>query len=67
MEQKTYYADIVIDISTKHVDRVFQYRVPSDLISQVQVGSRVLVPFGKGNREQKGYVEIGRASCRERV
>ncbi len=56
MEQKIYYADIIIDISTKHVDRVFQYRIPSDLVSQVQVGSRVLVPFGKGNREQKGYV-----------
>ena len=56
MEQKTYYADIIIDISAKHVDRVFQYRIPSVLISQVQVGSRVLVPFGKGNREQKGYV-----------
>jgi len=56
VEQTVCYADIIIDISTKNVDRVFQYRIPSDLISRVQVGSRVLVPFGKGNREQKGYV-----------
>ena len=56
MEQTIHYADIIIDISTKNVDRVFQYKIPSELISEVQVGSRVLVPFGKGNREQKGYV-----------
>ena len=56
MEPMIYYADIIIDISTKQVDRVFQYKIPSELISEVQVGSRVLVPFGKGNREQKGYV-----------
>ena len=56
MEQTIYYADIIIDISTKNVDRVFQYKIPSEQVSEVQVGSRVLVPFGKGNREQKGYV-----------
>ena len=56
LEQTIYYADIIIDISTKNVDRVFQYRIPSELNPKVQVGSRVLVPFGKGNREQKGYV-----------
>ena len=56
MEQVTQYADIIIDISTNHVDRVFQYRIPEHLMETIQVGSRVLVPFGKGNKERTGYV-----------
>ena len=50
------YADIIIDISTKQVDRVFQYKIPQELIQTVQVGSRVMVPFGKGNKPIVGYV-----------
>ena len=56
MEQRITYADIIIDISTKNVDRVFQYRIPQKLEGQVPVGSRVLVPFGKGDTVRKGYV-----------
>ena len=56
METSVKYADIIIDISTKHVDRVFQYRIPSELETEVQVGSRVEVPFGKGDTRRKGYV-----------
>ena len=43
------FADIIIDISVKNVDRVFQYRIPTELETQIQVGTRVTVPFGKGN------------------
>ncbi len=53
---ETVYADIIIDISTKQVDRVFQYRVPLGLEAEIQVGSRVMVPFGKGDTLRKGYV-----------
>ncbi len=54
--QKTLYANIIVDISHESVDRTFQYIVPRALIDRVRVGSAVLVPFGKGNRERKGYV-----------
>lgn len=50
------YADIIIDISIKNVDRVFQYQIPPELIRDVQVGCRVTVPFGKGNTVRTGYV-----------
>ena len=50
------FADIIIDISVKNVDRVFQYRIPTELETQIQVGTRVTVPFGKGNTERSGYV-----------
>lgn len=50
------YADIIIDISHEALDKVFQYRVPLSLWEEVQPGSRVFVPFGRGNRETEGYV-----------
>lgn len=50
------YADIIVDISLEALDRVFQYIVPETLVSDIQVGSQVMVPFGKGNRVLRGYV-----------
>ncbi|MEY8393784.1 primosomal protein N' [Lachnospiraceae bacterium 45-P1] len=50
------YADVIIDISTKNVDRVFQYRVPAALEDVLQVGCRVAVPFGKSDTMRTGYV-----------
>ena len=53
---ETLYADIIINISHEALDRVFQYRVPFSLCEQIRVGQSVRVPFGAGNREQRGYV-----------
>ena len=40
------FADVVVDINIKSVDRVFLYRVPEHLKGRVAAGSRVTVPFG---------------------
>lgn len=50
------YADVIIDISTKNVDRVFQYKIPPGFSHKIRVGCRVMVPFGKGDTLRKGYV-----------
>ena len=50
------YASIIIDISHDNVDRVFQYRIPPQLLGEIQVGMQVCVPFGSGNRTRTGYV-----------
>lgn len=50
------YADVIIDISHENLDRTFQYRIPERLVDMVHVGSRVLIPFGKGNRSIGGFV-----------
>jgi primosomal protein N' (replication factor Y) len=50
------YASIIIDISHENVDRVFQYRIPEELLDTVQIGTQVRVPFGNGNRTRRGYV-----------
>ncbi len=53
---KQLYADIVIDILTGKLDKTFQYRIPQKLQKNVQEGSKVVIPFGNGNRKEKGYV-----------
>lgn len=54
--EENIYADIIIDISHEALDRVFQYRVPEILRTKIRPGDRVVVPFGKSNRETEGYV-----------
>lgn len=50
------FADIIVDITHEKLDKVFQYSIPSELEGVLQVGLEVMVPFGKGNRETKGYI-----------
>lgn len=51
-----FYASVIIDISQEKLDRVFQYRIPEDLFDVIRPGIRVLVPFGKGNRQISAWV-----------
>lgn len=50
------FANVIVDITHEKLDKIFQYRVPSHLEGELSVGMEVLVPFGKGNRQMKGYV-----------
>lgn len=50
------FADIIVDISVKNLDRPFQYRIPEEMENSAVVGAQVLIPFGKGNRKVKGYI-----------
>lgn len=50
------YADIIIDITHEKLDKIFQYRVPPHLSEQLRVGMEVVVPFGRANKETKGYI-----------
>lgn len=52
----TRYADVIIDISHEKVDRPFQYRVPEHMQETLEVGTCVMVPFGRGNTLRRGYV-----------
>ena len=50
------FAQVIIDISARGLDRPFNYRVPPALEENLRAGSIVMVPFGAGNRLRKGYV-----------
>ena len=45
---------VLVEISNKAVDRIFDYSVPCSLKDKIKVGIRVLVPFGKMTLE--GFV-----------
>ncbi|MEG0260383.1 MAG: primosomal protein N', partial [Lysinibacillus sp.] len=42
-------AEVIVDVSTYHVDRPFDYAVPLELSSIIEKGCRVKVPFGPRN------------------
>lgn len=50
------FADVIVDISVEALDRTFQYKIPEEIEAQIRIGSRVLIPFGRGNRNITGYV-----------
>ena len=52
MSSKQLYAGVIVDVKAEAVDRIFTYRIPPHL--NVEVGHRVLVPFGP--RRLEGYV-----------
>ncbi len=49
-------AEIVIDGATGSFDKRYTYAVPETLVSQVNEGCRVTVPFGKGNTKKQGMI-----------
>lgn len=50
------FANIIVDITHEKLDKIFQYRIPTYMEEELSVGMEVIVPFGKGNRQTKGYV-----------
>ena len=51
-----HFAEVYINHKSNHTDRAFTYEISIDLIDRICVGSRVMVPFGKGNNLIEGYV-----------
>lgn len=42
-------AEVIVDVSTYHVDRPFDYQVPLEWVNVIELGCRVKVPFGPRN------------------
>ncbi len=55
LQQKN-IAEVIIDNSSRNVDKLFHYRIPDDKLDKVQVGVKVLVPFGKGNNKRDAFI-----------
>ena len=50
------FAQVAVENTAYHFDKLFTYRIPSALRGKVQPGMRVSVPFGTGNRLRVGLV-----------
>ena len=45
------YIDVLVELKAKKLDKTFTYKVPSNMIDDIKVGKRVLVPFGRQKLE----------------
>ncbi len=50
------FAEVIVDVPTMQTDQPFTYIVPDELLDAIEVGMRVEVPFGEGNRHIQGFV-----------
>ena len=49
-------AEVIINRTAKKLNRTFDYLIPKELEDFIIVGSKVLVPFGKGGKLEEGFV-----------
>ena len=49
-------AEVIINRTAKKLNRTFDYRIPKELEDIVIIGSKVLVPFGRGGKLEEGFV-----------
>ncbi len=50
------YASVIVNISHENLDKVYEYGIPKEWETYAVVGAQVLIPFGKGNKERKGFI-----------
>ena len=48
------FIQVLVEIKAKAIDKTFTYKVPSNLINDIEIGKRVLVPFG--NQKLEGFI-----------
>lgn len=49
-------AQVIVDVPTMQTNRPYTYQVPAQFERQIQVGMRVIIPFGNGSRQVQGFV-----------
>ena len=49
-------AEVIINRGTKKLNRTFDYNIPKELEDLILVGSKVLVPFGRGEKQEEAFV-----------
>ena len=50
------FANVIIDVTSEALDKPFVYLVPDELRDKIKIGDKVIVPFGKSNKQVEGFV-----------
>lgn len=50
------FAQVALTNASREVDQTYTYRVPEDKALIAQIGMKVMVPFGMGNRMMEGII-----------
>lgn len=54
--EKVRFAQVILSTAHTDIDKIFDYEIPFLLMADIQLGMRVLVPFGFKNTSTEGYV-----------
>ncbi|NLY43583.1 MAG: primosomal protein N' [Clostridiaceae bacterium] len=49
-------AEVIVSNMSRNVDKHYHYRIPPSLREKAQIGKRVLVPFGNGNKKTEAFI-----------
>ncbi len=60
-----FIAGVAVENTAYSFDKIFDYSVPDSISSEISVGSRVVVPFGSGNRKRQGMVMYLKSEARD--
>lgn len=47
---------VALENTAYHFDKLYDYAVPADMADRVNLGARVIVPFGNGNAKRQGVI-----------
>ena len=50
------FANVIIDLTHEALDKPFIYIIPIEFKNKIKIGDKVIIEFGKGNREIEGFV-----------
>ena len=50
------YVKVILNTKTLDLNKTFDYKIPKELENKVVLGSRVFIPFGKGNSKRDAFV-----------
>ncbi len=66
-----FFAEVVIDVNNKNVNKLFTYKLQKKDIAFAEVGKRCLIPFGIGNKEIfaiivriKNEIDFDKSKCK---
>ena len=49
-------AEVIINKAVKSLNKLFDYNIPADLEDEIEIGSRVVVPFGNGEKLEEAFI-----------
>ncbi len=50
------YCNVIVNTRNRDTDRLYTYKIPQKFINKIDIGSKVIVPFGMGNKLHEGFV-----------
>ena len=56
MTDKIHIAQVIVNNNSYNTDKIYDYKIPEPLINTLEIGMRVMVKFGRGNRKLEAYI-----------